>query len=113
MGRLSPRPAAEAVRVARDRAAPATRLAATQAVWAATVGPDLAGAAEPVSERGRTVTVRCESAVWAEELEMMGPQLLDRLRERLGEAAPQALRFETGRPGWPASKGIRRGLGDP
>ncbi len=51
-------------------------LAATQSVWAAAVGPDLAAAAEPVSERGGTVTVRCESSVWAEELEMMGPQLI-------------------------------------
>ncbi len=96
MGRLAPRPAAEAIRVARERAAPATVLAATQSVWVAAVGHTLAAAAEPVSERGGTVTVRCESSVWAQELEMMGPQLIARLRERLGATAPRELKFETG-----------------
>ncbi len=103
MGRLAPRPAAEAIRAARERVAPETTLGATQAVWAETVGPALAAAAEPVSERGGTVRVRCETAVWCQELEMMGEQLLARLRQRLGERAPRALRFDT-RPGWPASK---------
>ena len=103
MGRFAPRRAAEAIRTARERAAPETRLASTQAVWAEAVGPSLAAAAEPVSERGGTIVVRCESAVWAQELEMMGEQLLARLRQRLGEKAPRELRFET-RPGWPASK---------
>jgi predicted nucleic acid-binding Zn ribbon protein len=97
MGRLAPRPAAKAIQGARRRAAPATTLAATQSVWGATVGPALAAAAEPVGERAGTVTVRCESSVWAQELEMMGPQLLAKLAERLGEKAPRSLRFETGR----------------
>ncbi len=103
MGRLAPRSVAKAIRLARDRAAPQTGLAATQALWAEVVGPAVAAAAEPVSERGGTLVVRCESAVWAQELEMMGPQLLERLRERLGEAAPRSLKFET-TPGWPTSK---------
>ncbi len=103
MGRLAPRPAAAAIRTARERAAPVTGLAATQAVWAEIVGPALAAAAEPVSERRGTIVVSCESAVWAQELEMMGGDLLGRLRARLGERAPRALRFET-QPGWPASK---------
>ena len=53
MGRRSPRPAAEAVRDARDRGRAGDQAGGDQAVWAAAVGPDLAGAAEPVSERGR------------------------------------------------------------
>jgi predicted nucleic acid-binding Zn ribbon protein len=103
MGRIAPRPAASAIRAARDRAAPQTTLAATQAVWAEVVGPALAAAAEPASERGGTVTVRCESAVWAQELEMMGEQVLARLRQRLGEQTPVSLRFAT-HPGWPAKQ---------
>jgi predicted nucleic acid-binding Zn ribbon protein len=39
------------------------------------------------------VTVRCADPVWAEELELMQEQLLERLRERLGEQAPKDLRF--------------------
>ena len=94
--RRAPRPASPALRAALERAAPKTRLAAVQAAWAETVGDRVAGAAEPVSERSGTVTVRCLDPVWAEELELMREQLLDRLRERLGEQATRSLRFRTG-----------------
>ncbi len=42
------------------------------------------------------VTVRCLDPVWAEELELMQEQLLERLRDRLGEQAPRTLRFRAG-----------------
>jgi predicted nucleic acid-binding Zn ribbon protein len=58
-----------------------------------TVGEQLAAVAAPVSERDGTVTIECADAVWAQELDMMQGTLLDRLREALGEQAPQALRF--------------------
>jgi predicted nucleic acid-binding Zn ribbon protein len=103
MGRLAPRPAGEAIRAARERAAPPTGLAAVQAVWAEVVGPAVATATEPSAERGGALVVRCKSAVWAQELEMMAPQLLVKLRARLGQQAPRDLRFESA-PGWPASK---------
>ena len=103
MGRFAPRAAAEAIRAARDRAAPQTPLAAAQAVWAEVVGPAMAAATEPVSERRGEITVRCESTVWAQELEMMAEQVLEKLRRRLGEAAPASLRFEA-HPGWPANQ---------
>jgi predicted nucleic acid-binding Zn ribbon protein len=91
--RRSPRPAAAALRAALDRSAPKTRLAAVQAAWAETVGERVAAVAEPVSERAGKVTVRCLDPVWAQELELMQEQLLERLRERLGEQTPQSLRF--------------------
>jgi len=103
MGRVAPRPAAEAIRRARDRASPPTGLAAVQTVWAELVGPAVAAVTAPSAERRGALVVRCESAVWAQELEMMGPQLLAKLRGRLGEQAPRALRFEVV-PGWPASR---------
>jgi predicted nucleic acid-binding Zn ribbon protein len=81
------------LRQALGGAAPKTRLAAVQAAWAETVGERVAAAAEPVSERAGAVTVRCLDPVWAEELELMQEQLLARLRDRLGERAPQTLRF--------------------
>jgi predicted nucleic acid-binding Zn ribbon protein len=91
--RRAPRPAGDAIRLALGRAAPKTPLAAVQAAWAETVGERVAAAAEPVSERAGTVTVRCLDPVWAEELQLMQEQLLERLGERLGEQAPRTLRF--------------------
>jgi predicted nucleic acid-binding Zn ribbon protein len=91
--RRAPRPAAEAFRVARERVAPQTRLAAVQGVWVAAVGDGLAARATPVSERGGEVTVECADAVWAQELDLMQAQLLQGLREQLGELAPESLRF--------------------
>lgn len=91
--RPDPRRATDAFRAALDLAAPKTRLAAAQAVWAETVGERVAAAAEPVSERDGTVLVSCADPVWAQELDLMQEQLLGRLRERLGEQAPQSLRF--------------------
>ena len=91
--RRAPRPAASAFRSALQRVAPKTRLAAVQAVWEEVVGERLAGAARPVSERQGVVTVACVDSVWTEELDLMKGQLEGGLRERLGEDAPQALRF--------------------
>jgi predicted nucleic acid-binding Zn ribbon protein len=83
--------------VAREQAAPQTPLAAVQAVWREAVGPELAARADPVAEREGEVTVECADAVWAQELDLMQAQLLERLRERLGEAAPVSLRFRMNR----------------
>ena len=91
--RRAPRPASAALRWALGEAAPKTPLAAVQAAWVDAVGERVAAAAEPVSERAGTVTVRCQDSVWAQELELMQEQLLERLGDRLGEQAPQALRF--------------------
>ncbi len=91
--RRAPRPAASAIRAARERAAPQTRLAAVQAAWGAALGAQLAARAEPVSERAGTLTVECVDAVWAQELDLMQEKLLGRLRSQLGEQAPSCLRF--------------------
>jgi predicted nucleic acid-binding Zn ribbon protein len=91
--RRAPRPAAAALRAALRRAAPQTRLAALQAAWPGTVGERIAAVARPVSERGETVVVECADSVWAQELDLMQSQLLERLRTDLGESAPRALRF--------------------
>ncbi len=95
--RRAPRPAGEAFRAARDRAAPKTGLAAVQAAWTAALGERLAEVATPVSERSGTLTVECADGVWAQELDLMQDQLLERLREELGEKAPQTLKFRVAR----------------
>jgi predicted nucleic acid-binding Zn ribbon protein len=91
--RPAPRKASDAIRAARDRAAPRTGLAATQAAWAGVVGEQLAAVAEPVSERSGTLTIEVADTVWAQELDLMQGQLLERLRDELGDLAPSALRF--------------------
>jgi predicted nucleic acid-binding Zn ribbon protein len=91
--RRAPRPAATGLRAALERAAPRTPLAKLQSAWAEIVGEGIAAVASPVSEREGTVTVGCRDSVWAQELDLMQDQLLARLRDRLGDDAPQALRF--------------------
>ena len=76
-----------------ERAAPKTPLAAAQAAWAAAVGEAVAAVTEPLSERDGELTIGCEDPVWAQELDLMQEQLLERLRGQLGERAPKTLRF--------------------
>jgi predicted nucleic acid-binding Zn ribbon protein len=91
--RRAPRQASDAIRAARDLAAPRTGLAAVQANWQAIVGEQLAAVATPVSDRSGTLTIECADSVWAQELDLMQGQLLERLRAELGDRAPKALRF--------------------
>jgi predicted nucleic acid-binding Zn ribbon protein len=91
--RRAPRQASAAFRVARDRIAPRTGLAAVQSAWAEVAGEQLAKVAEPVADRGGTLTIECADSVWAQELDLMQEQLLERLRGELGELAPDSLRF--------------------
>ena len=85
--REAPRPAARAAAVARwptaSRRRP--RLAAVQRVWPEAVGERhrRAGAAPRASATG-VVTVSCSSSVWAQELTLMGPELVERLNAALG-----------------------------
>jgi predicted nucleic acid-binding Zn ribbon protein len=81
----------------REQAAPKTGLAAVQAAWEEALGERLATVATPVSERAGTLTVDCTDGVWAQELDLMQEQLLERLREVLGERAPEALKFRVAR----------------
>jgi predicted nucleic acid-binding Zn ribbon protein len=97
--RRAPRQAGEAFRVVRERAAPKTGLAAVQAAWTEALGERLAEVATPISERSGTLTVECVDGVWAQELDLMQVQLLERLREALGERAPEALKFRVARGG--------------
>jgi predicted nucleic acid-binding Zn ribbon protein len=81
------------------RAGPATPLARAQAAWGEAAGSGLAAVAEPVSERDGVLTVACESAVWAQELELLSGDLLARLNAALADSGdPQLarLRFVVG-----------------
>jgi predicted nucleic acid-binding Zn ribbon protein len=77
-------------------AAPATLLARVQVAWGDVAGPGLAAAATPVAERDAVVTVACESGVWAQELELLAPELLGGLESALGGPLVTRLRFVVG-----------------
>ena len=94
--RRLPRPAGLALAAALERAAPATPLAGIQTAWESAVGERIAAVTEPSAERDGVLTVICADSIWAQELDFMQASLLERLRERLGEAAPTGLRFRTG-----------------
>jgi predicted nucleic acid-binding Zn ribbon protein len=101
MGRRTPRPIAAALETVLAGAEPATLLAAVQSAWPGTVGEAIAREASPVSEREGVVTVACRSATWAQELDLLGGQILEQVRRNLPEwAALEAIRFTaSGDPG--------------
>lgn len=86
MSRHRPRRLSDALGAVREETAPATLLAAVQGAWAGVAGAAVAAQAEPVAERGGVVTVACHSATWAQELDLLAPELLERLNAALGEA---------------------------
>lgn len=96
MGRAAPRRAGPALREALDRAGPDTDLAAAQREWPRAVGEGIAQVSEPVRCRDGVLTVRCRSAIWAQELSQMESELRERLAECLAERAPSGLRFLAG-----------------
>jgi predicted nucleic acid-binding Zn ribbon protein len=90
--RRSLRPLALALEDVRDELAPVTVLAAVQRAWAEAVGPTIAVEATPTSERGGIVTVSCSASVWAQELDLMSPVILERLNGMLDAALITRLR---------------------
>jgi predicted nucleic acid-binding Zn ribbon protein len=90
--RRAPRPVGIAVEALAQRLAPATLLADVQRVWDAAAGPGIASEAQPLSERDGTVTVLCSSAVWMQEIDLMGPVLVDALNDALGSERVRAVR---------------------
>ncbi|MBK8294026.1 MAG: DUF721 domain-containing protein [Solirubrobacterales bacterium] len=72
---------------------PMTPLAELQRIWPSVAGPEIAAVTSVSDERDGTVTIECESAVWAAELEMMGAQFREKLRPLMGEHTPEKLRF--------------------
>ena len=96
MSKAAPRPLATALESLTASLAPITTLARVQEVWERATGPAIASAAQPVSERDGVLTVSCEASVWAQELELMAPELVRTLNAALGAELVQALRCRTG-----------------
>jgi predicted nucleic acid-binding Zn ribbon protein len=88
----APVPIAGAVERLAASLEPQTTLGGVQREWEAVVGPAVARHARPVAERGGTVTVECDSATWAQELDLLAPRFVAALDEALGGGRVRALR---------------------
>lgn len=94
MRRRTPRPLSAAVDSLIGRLAPPGTLAAVQTVWDQAVGEVVAEHARPVGERDGVLRVACDEAVWAHELELLGPDLVRQVNAALGRDAVSALRCQ-------------------
>lgn len=92
MSRRTPRPFSLALGDLTEALAPATPLARIQQIWEQTVGTKIAEASRPTAERDGVLTIACTDAVWAAELDLMGPELVARLNRTLGEEPVHRLR---------------------
>jgi predicted nucleic acid-binding Zn ribbon protein len=96
VSRHSPRPLAIAIDGLTSSLEPATTLARAQRGWERAVGERIALAGRPTGEREGVLTVTCADSVWSAELEMMGPELVERLNAEIGERLIDKLRCRTG-----------------
>jgi len=96
MSRPAPRSLSSALEQLTSTLAPATTLARVQEIWEPAVGVAIAARARPTAERQGVLTVTCEAAVWAQELDLMGEELIERLNRSLGEQTIAELRCRTG-----------------
>jgi hypothetical protein len=89
--RNGPRPVSFALDALADALEPPTVLASVQRAW-----PDAAGSfgrtCTPVSERAGVLTVACDSAVIAQELDLMSELVIAKLNAAIGRTAVQRLR---------------------
>jgi predicted nucleic acid-binding Zn ribbon protein len=92
LNRRDPRRIGDAISSLTAALEPQTLLAAVQRVWPEAVGEQIAAVAHPTAAREGTVTVTCESSVWAQELDLMGPDLVEALNARLDGVRVAALR---------------------
>jgi predicted nucleic acid-binding Zn ribbon protein len=90
--RRSPRRAAIAFEEVRAEWAPPTLLAEVQQRWREAVGAAIALEAQPTRERAGVVTVSCSASVWAQELDLMAPAIVERLNQTLRSGQVSRLR---------------------
>ncbi len=92
------RPIGADVRQELSRFGPVAGIAEIVAAWPEAVGEAIARNAWPARlARDGTLHVATDSAAWAFELAQLEAQLLERLRDAAGDAAPRRIRFAVGR----------------
>ena len=67
-------------------------------MWPQVAGERFARSAQPVAERDGVVTVSCESAVWAQELDLLSERVIEGLNQALGRPAVRRLRPQAAPP---------------
>lgn len=78
-----------------DDVQPQSLLADVQRVWPEVAGPQFAKVAEPTAAARGVVTIACADALWAEELRMSEPALVDAFAARLGAGVVHKLRVQS------------------
>lgn len=81
--RRGPRPLAIALDAMRYELAPETLLAEVQRVWHETVGEAISAEAKPTAQRAGVLTVSCSSSAWAQELDLMAAEIIERVNRAL------------------------------
>jgi len=95
---MKPERIGDEVRSELSRFGPAEGMTDVVRAWPEAVGDQIARNAWPARlARDRTLHVATASSTWAFELAQLEPKLLERLRNALGAAAPEALRFAPGK----------------
>jgi hypothetical protein len=90
--RRAPRPVGAALDGVTAALAPATLLAEVQRAWPAAAGEAFATTCAPTREAAGAVIVECDSAVLAQELDLLAELVVKRLNDALGRPAVQRLR---------------------
>ena len=93
--RRSPRPLSAALERVAGELAPDSLLADAQRAWRDAVGAAVAAEARPTAERGGVLTVSCSGSVWAHELDLLSPVLIERLNGLLRKGEIVRLRCLT------------------
>ena len=64
--------------------------------WEEAVGPEVARHCRPIGVRQGVLEASVDSSVWAQQLQLRRPEILQALRRTLGEGAPTDMRFRMG-----------------
>ena len=100
--RFAPRDLGEALAGLVARAEPQTPLSRLQRVWPQAVGPAVAEHATPTAmSADGVVTISCDAAVWAQEVDLLSLTVAARLNAELGPGVVRELRSRgTDSPAW-------------
>ena len=96
MRRQGPRPVSFALDALADTLEPPTLLARVQRLWPSVSGR-FAGVSEPIREHRGVLTVACDSAPWASELDLMSEIVVAQLNARLGGSEIRRLKAQATR----------------
>jgi predicted nucleic acid-binding Zn ribbon protein len=107
--RRAPRGIAAALGALVDRVEPLTPLGRVQRAWPGAVGELIATHATPTAVADGAVVVTCDAAVWAQELDLLQADVVERLAAAVPGVRVDALRCRAAPSGSWARSGSRSG----